>query len=115
MAALTVQAGSQHPQLSSPAKAGDPVFQSTCDKLRGRGVLDTPLSRGMTVRFVDQPRSSLAVQSAPPSHPEHRHRADRRSRAVAPLHRQADEGEAALAEQRLEIAQALDVGDAEFA
>src|SRR5947208_3334656 len=34
---------------SSPAKAGDPVSQSYSGKPRSRGVLDTPLSRGMTV------------------------------------------------------------------
>jgi len=31
------------------------------------------------------------------------------------IHRQADEGERACAEQRFQIAQAFDVGDAEFA
>src|SRR5258707_6505375 len=35
-------------QPSSPAKAGDPVFQSTNDRSQRRSVLDTPLSRGMT-------------------------------------------------------------------
>jgi len=34
---------------SSPAKAGDPVFQKY-RVLKGRSVLDTPLSRGMTNR-----------------------------------------------------------------
>ena len=47
------------------------------------------------------------------SHIKHRHGADRRSRPAAPLHRQADEGELAAAEQRFEIAQALDMGDVE--
>jgi hypothetical protein len=47
-------------------------------------------------------------------HIEHGHGADRRAGAVAPLHRQADEGELAGAEQRFQIAQALDVGDIEF-
>jgi hypothetical protein len=50
----------------------------------------------------------------PPSQPEHRHSADRRSCAVAPLHRQADEGEGAFAQQRFQIAQAFDVGDVEL-
>src|SRR6185295_4845015 len=40
--------------------------------------------------------------------------ADRRTGATAPFERQADEAEAALAEQGLEIAKALDVCDAEF-
>jgi hypothetical protein len=35
------------PQLSSPAKAGDPVFQSKHYEIES-GVLDAPLSRGMT-------------------------------------------------------------------
>jgi len=35
-------------QLSSPAKAGDPVFRGAMTKRRSRGVLDTPLSRGTT-------------------------------------------------------------------
>src|SRR6476620_11492097 len=47
------------------------------------------------------------------SHVKYSHGADWRSRPLAPLHRQADEGEGALAEQRFEIAQALDVGDVE--
>jgi hypothetical protein len=34
--------------LSSPAKAGDPVFRDVRYKTEKRGVLDTPLSRGMT-------------------------------------------------------------------
>src|SRR5687768_6552573 len=44
---------------------------------------------------------------------EHGDGADWRSCAVAPLRRQADEGELTLAEQRFQIAQALDVGDVE--
>jgi hypothetical protein len=35
--------------LSSSAKADDPVFTDASDELESRGVLDTPLSRGMTV------------------------------------------------------------------
>ena len=34
--------------LSSPAQAGDPVFQSANDGIARLGVLDTPLSRSMT-------------------------------------------------------------------
>jgi hypothetical protein len=35
-------------QTSSPAKAGDPVFQGFEFQIERCGVLDTPLSRGMT-------------------------------------------------------------------
>src|SRR5437016_11677940 len=56
---------------------------------------------------------ALPARIAATSHIEYRHGADRRSGAFAPLHRQADEGEGALAEQRFQIAQALDVGDVE--
>ena len=42
-----------HIPLSSPAKAGDPVFQRASDiEPRSRGVLDPPLSRGMTPRWA---------------------------------------------------------------
>src|ERR1043165_6858287 len=37
-----------HSPASSPAKAGDPVNTDACDLPRGRSLLDTPLSRGMT-------------------------------------------------------------------
>src|SRR4051794_5977272 len=47
------------------------------------------------------------------SHIEHGHRADRRGGALAPLQWQPDKGELTLAEQRFQIAEALDVGDAE--
>ncbi len=36
------------PRPSSPAKAGDPVFQRRRCLTEGRGVLDSPLPRGMT-------------------------------------------------------------------
>ncbi|MFK9236766.1 hypothetical protein ACJEKV_25635, partial [Escherichia coli] len=39
---------SPHLTLSSPAKAGDPVFQRRQRMRRSRGVLDSRLSRGMT-------------------------------------------------------------------
>src|ERR1700752_3516808 len=45
---------------------------------------------------------------------QHRDGADRRAGALAPFQRQADELEFALAEQRFQIAQALDVGDVEL-
>src|SRR5271167_56387 len=45
---------------------------------------------------------------------EYRDRADRRAGAVAPLQRQADELEFAFADERLEIAQALHMGDVEL-
>src|ERR1700733_9272131 len=45
---------------------------------------------------------------------KHRDRADRRAGALAPFQRQADELELALAEQCFEVAQALDVGEAEI-
>src|SRR6185437_7041272 len=38
---------------------------------------------------------------------------DRRSGSFAPFHRQADEGELPVAEQRFQVAQAFDVGDIE--
>ncbi len=44
-------------RLSSPAKAGDPVSQRNQLKSISRGVLDAPLSRGMT-STVSTPRSS---------------------------------------------------------
>ena len=47
------------------------------------------------------------------SHIEHGDGADWRAGPLAPLHRQADESEAAPAQQRFQIAQALDVGDVE--
>ena len=62
------------------------------------------------------PRSmvdSTSIRLATRSQPEHSHRTDRRRRTAAPLHWQADEGESALAKQRFQIAQALDVGDVE--
>src|SRR5438128_7288936 len=37
------------PQMSSPAKAGDPVFQRAAIDPRSRGVLGTPPPRGTTV------------------------------------------------------------------
>src|ERR1700692_3365414 len=45
---------------------------------------------------------------------EHRNSADRRAGAFAPFQRQADELEFALAEEGLQIAQALDMGKAEL-
>src|SRR5882762_6548661 len=39
------------PQPSSPAKAGDPVFQGAGDRSQRCGVLGTPLSRGMTANL----------------------------------------------------------------
>src|SRR5271167_2183084 len=44
---------------------------------------------------------------------EDRHRADGRAGSAAQFERQADEAELALADQRLEVAQAFDVGDVE--
>src|SRR5258708_390947 len=75
-----------------------------------------PESRSLS-RWLD---SGFAPRGAPRNdevalQPEHRDGADRRTGAVAPFHRQADEGERALAQQRFQVAQALDVGDAEFA
>src|SRR5580700_1182320 len=74
--------------------------------------LDTPLE---PVNWARGRRYPVAGYDEEASHPEHRHRADRGAGSVAPFHRQADEGERALAQERLEIAQALDVGDVEFA
>jgi hypothetical protein len=48
------------PQVSSPANAGDPVAAHEIES-RCSGVLDTPLSRGMTTLGA----SSLAAQGAP--------------------------------------------------
>src|SRR2546427_10843016 len=45
---------------------------------------------------------------------EHRRGTNRRAGAAAPFERQADEAEFALADQRLEVAQAFDVRDVEF-
>src|SRR3954464_1971715 len=45
------------------------------------------------------------------SQAEHGNRADRRGGALAPFQRQADERELPLPQQRLEIAQAFDMGD----
>src|SRR4051812_23744660 len=47
------------------------------------------------------------------SQSEHGDRADWRGGTFAPLQRQADESELSLAQQRFQIAQAFDVGDAE--
>src|ERR1700761_3653555 len=44
---------------------------------------------------------------------EHGNRTDRRGGALAPFHRQADEGEIALAQQGFQVARAFDVGDVE--
>src|ERR1700687_2245895 len=52
------------------------------------------------------PRQALLV--------EHGHRPDRRAGSAAPFQRQPDEAELAFADQRLEIAQALDMGDVEL-
>jgi hypothetical protein len=38
-----------HSQRSSSAKADDPVTTDVSDRSRSRGVLDAPLSRGMTI------------------------------------------------------------------
>src|ERR1700734_1790275 len=59
------------------------------------------------------PRSVSASRSRP-SVSEHRDRADRRAGAFAPFQRQADELELALPEQAFQIAQALDMREAEF-
>src|ERR1700756_3610589 len=45
---------------------------------------------------------------------EHRHGANRRAGAAAPFERQADERKFALADQRLEAAQAFDMRDVEL-
>src|SRR5438445_2610788 len=50
-------------QLSSPAKAGDPVFQRRQRLNRkSRGVLDPPPSRGMTGRFGSAKSSCLQLR-----------------------------------------------------
>ena len=57
-----------HIQLSSPAKAGDPVFQRRLMiKPIGRGVLDTPLSRSMTAEDDAGPSKQKRRGMTPPS------------------------------------------------
>src|SRR5437588_5349057 len=78
----------------------------------GVGPIDRP------DRFTSPRKAGRGIRTRAPVRPkairpaiseiEHGHGADRRSGAVAPLHRQADEGERALAEQRFQVAQALD-------
>jgi hypothetical protein len=41
--------GASRTAPSSPAKAGDPVFRGASDGIEKPSVLDTPLSRSMTV------------------------------------------------------------------
>jgi len=58
------------PRLSSPAKAGDPVFGAAVIDPRGRSVLDPPHVRGMTAaRSI---ASALAKASADESSLQHK-------------------------------------------
>src|SRR3954469_1446026 len=50
----------QKPRVSSSANAEDPVFRDGRDQNDRRGVLDTPLSRGMTDQFSASSNSALS-------------------------------------------------------
>jgi hypothetical protein len=55
------EAGAKRATPSSPAKAGDPVFQSRERWNRSRSGLDTPHARGMTAFCGATPRITLSV------------------------------------------------------
>src|SRR5262245_40813004 len=60
------------------------------------------------------PRSrAIGIDSAGWLRVEHRHGPNGRARSTTPLQRQADEEKLALADQRLQVAQTLDVRDVE--
>src|SRR6266481_5437019 len=75
-----------------------------------------------TIWLAPRRREDTSGNSAPAAYDtrradsllEHRDRADGRAGAAAPLERQADEAEFALADQRLQIAQALNMRDVEL-
>src|SRR6185295_9055850 len=52
---------------SSPAQAGDPVFQSGNEFDDSCGVLDAPPARGMTGAHQDYLTNSFIARSSPPS------------------------------------------------
>src|SRR6516162_2583394 len=83
--------------VSCSAKAEHPVITA-----RHREAASSPITGSSA--FVDDDGLIL----------EHRDGADRRAGALAPFQRQADELEFAFADERLEIAQALDVSDVEL-
>jgi hypothetical protein len=55
--------------VSSPAKAGDPVFQRLALEPRGRGVLDSPPSRGMTGKLSNSVARMSAMTSGADARP----------------------------------------------
>src|SRR5262249_39371990 len=92
------------PRRESPGRG-----RKSISRLWTRGAIERAL--GDQVRECKR-RTRRGVLPTP-SQTEHRDCTDRRSRALAHLHRQADEGELTLAKQGFQIAQALDVSDVE--